>query len=625
MFKNTYLIIFTSIAISISAQQNQIDSLRKIIADAPTDTAKIIPYEKLGDAYYLERKMDSCVWAFQRALEINKRNNYSLQRQCWNMAAIDYRLYEMANYTESLKYASDLLKLSERLNDTGQTAMVHLVFGQNYREMGEYRQSLDHFFKGYELFEMLHKGRHEPPSNTFTILCISQVYLKMGKLDSALIYAQRGYKLAADAHDGGVYILAERILGDISVAKGDNETALYYYRRYIPEFVEYEEKNRDLGFVLNSIAGIFQKKGQKDSVIYYAKKALGNAIEYKDQENIYRAANALYDSYKDQDDREAFTYFKIASAAKDSMISLEKTKQVQVLTFNEQTREKLQREAEAKQAARVRLIFIAAAVLISIISFLIWNRIRQLRMKYKMILEQKESERLKVEYNLHKAQMERQIIELESKALRAQMNPHFIFNCMNSIKSLMQEREIDKGVTYLTTFSKLIRTLFNNADKKEISLHDEIETCKLYLQLEAMRFDSKFSYSVVVGPGIDLKSVQVPALIIQPFIENAIWHGIAPRDSRGHISLDVLKQNGTLNIVIEDDGIGRESSYHNKANSGLVHQSKGVNLTQSRLELDALLKQRRARLEIIDKQDEAGIAKGTKVIIKINEEMDNGG
>lgn len=219
-----------------------------------------------------------------------------------------------------------------------------------------------------------------------------------------------------------------------------------------------------------------------------------------------------------------------------------------------------------------------------------------------------------------KARYEKELIELEAKALRAQMNPHFVFNCLNSIKALMQEQETEKGVKYLTTFSKLIRTLFNNADKKEISLYDEIETCKLYLQLEAMRFDSKFSYTVNVDENIDLKSIQVPALIIQPFIENTIWHGIVPRGTGGNIWLNVTRENGNIKIIVEDDGIGREVSQRNKSASNLTHQSKGVNLTQSRLELDNLLQHRKAELEIIDKKDEAGKATGTKVIIKINEE-----
>ena len=215
---------------------------------------------------------------------------------------------------------------------------------------------------------------------------------------------------------------------------------------------------------------------------------------------------------------------------------------------------------------------------------------------------------------------EKQILELEAKALRAQMNPHFIFNCLNSIKSLIQQHEEEKAVTYLTTFSKLIRTLFNNADKKEISLYDEIETCKLYLQLEAMRFDTKFSFAVNIDNDIDLKSIQVPALIIQPFIENAIWHGIIPCNSGGHVSLNVIKKNAVIEVVIDDDGIGRESSKQNKSTSDLAHQSKGVNLTQSRLELNNLLQQRQAKLEIIDKKDENGVATGTTVIIKIKEE-----
>ena len=163
--------------------------------------------------------------------------------------------------------------------------------------------------------------------------------------------------------------------------------------------------------------------------------------------------------------------------------------------------------------------------------------------------------------------------------------------------------------------------MLNNADKKEISLYDEIETCKYYLQLEAMRFDMKFSYSVNIDKDIDLKSVAVPALIIQPFIENAIWHGIVPRNTGGTVLVNVRSNKGVIEIIVEDDGIGREASRQNKSSVGLVHESKGVNLTQSRLELDNLLRQRQAKLETIDKKDERGIATGTKVVIKIKEEI----
>ena len=248
---------------------------------------------------------------------------------------------------------------------------------------------------------------------------------------------------------------------------------------------------------------------------------------------------------------------------------------------------------------------------ISIIAFLLLLFYIIVKLRVRAV---RKTERLKARY-------EKELLELEAKALRAQMNPHFVFNCLNSIKTLMQENQNEKGVSYLTTFSKLIRTLFNNADKKEISLYDEIETCKFYLQLEAMRFDDKFSYSVKVDENIDLKSIQVPALIIQPFIENAIWHGIVPRGS-GHVLLSVSRDNGDVLVIIEDDGIGREASEQNKSASGLAtHQSRGVNLTQSRLKLDNLLQQRKASLETVDKKDESGKAAGTKVIITIKDEI----
>jgi len=154
------------------------------------------------------------------------------------------------------------------------------------------------------------------------------------------------------------------------------------------------------------------------------------------------------------------------------------------------------------------------------VSRLIWNLIY---FGYHYVKKNIQEER-------QKAVHEKRLWELEALALRAQMNPHFIFNCMNSIKSLIQQKEKDKSIEYLNAFSKLLRTIFQNSDKKEISLLDEIETCKLYTQLESMRFGKKLSYAFNVDESLDLKSIRVPAFIIQPFIENSIWHGIMPKE-----------------------------------------------------------------------------------------------
>jgi len=215
-----------------------------------------------------------------------------------------------------------------------------------------------------------------------------------------------------------------------------------------------------------------------------------------------------------------------------------------------------------------------------------------------------------------KAAHEKELLEMEARALRAQMNPHFIFNCMNSIKALIQTDDKQKATDYLTTFSKLIRTLFQNSDKRQISLYDELETCRLYTQLEAMRLNGKLKYDFTIDPNVDLKSLMVPALTIQPFIENAIWHGIVPKE-QGTINITVKQNEDAIVCEVDDDGIGREMSQLNKPATPVIHESKGDHLSQERLNLEKMLNDTNTSIETIDRYDNTQPA-GTKVIITFN-------
>lgn len=230
--------------------------------------------------------------------------------------------------------------------------------------------------------------------------------------------------------------------------------------------------------------------------------------------------------------------------------------------------------------------------------------------RYVVTKKQKEKE---------KAIHEKELVELEAKALRAQMNPHFVFNSLNSIKSLINKNENETAASYLTTFSKLIRSLFQNSDRREVSLKEELETCRLYTQLEKMRFGDKLEFFFDIDESIDLKDFKVPALIIQPFIENAIWHGLMPKETGGEVTISVKRSNGAIQCIIDDNGVGREQSEKFKPQFEAPHQSKGIGLTQSRLELDKLLNEREDAIYIIDKEDENGKPEGTKVIITFKE------
>lgn len=233
--------------------------------------------------------------------------------------------------------------------------------------------------------------------------------------------------------------------------------------------------------------------------------------------------------------------------------------------------------------------------------------------RFRDITKEKEEQVLKQE------KVYKELLDLEARALRAQMNPHFIFNSMNSIKSLINKNDNENAANYLTTFSKLIRTLFNNSDKREVSLYDELETCRLYTQLEKMRFGDKVKFVIDVDESIDAKDFKVPALILQPFIENAIWHGLIPKKTGGNVTVSVKRSDGAIQCVIDDDGIGREQSKKSKPQYEATHQSKGIGITQSRLELDKLLNEREDAIYIIDKEGLDGKSEGTTVIITFKE------
>ena len=220
-------------------------------------------------------------------------------------------------------------------------------------------------------------------------------------------------------------------------------------------------------------------------------------------------------------------------------------------------------------------------------------------------------------FEREKVKHERELLELEARSLRAQMNPHFIYNCLNSIKALIQSDNKQMATDYLTTFSKLIRTLFQNSDKRQISLYDELETCRLYTKLEAMRLNDKLKYSFDIDPNLDLKSLMVPALIVQPFIENAIWHGIVPKENAGEVNVSVKGNHESIVCTVDDDGIGRKLSKLNAPDLTLNHESRGVHLSQARLDIEKILNDKSATIQTTDKYIEEKPS-GTRVIITFN-------
>jgi sensor histidine kinase YesM len=203
-----------------------------------------------------------------------------------------------------------------------------------------------------------------------------------------------------------------------------------------------------------------------------------------------------------------------------------------------------------------------------IIGFLIYFLIqKQNQLKNKQIEEQKQ-----------------RALASELQALRSQMNPHFIFNTLNSIQNFISKNESKDASIYLSKFAKLMRATLANTKRQRISLKDEIETLTLYLELEQLRLNNKFSYEILVDETIDTQYEQIPSMLIQPYVENAIWHGISHKEGSGIIRIQFLPKNEhLLKCVVEDNGIGRENAIKLKQNT--TSPSFGMNITKERVEL----------------------------------------
>lgn len=208
------------------------------------------------------------------------------------------------------------------------------------------------------------------------------------------------------------------------------------------------------------------------------------------------------------------------------------------------------------------------------------------------------------------------VAQLERSALQAQMNPHFIFNSLNSIQSYIALNENDKANRFLAKFARLIRVMLNNSRSTKVTLQEEVDSLRLYLELEKMRFKEKFDFDIILDEDIDPLDIELPPLLIQPYLENAIIHGLAQKRSQGKINLYYILQGKYLMATVTDNGIGIEQSKKQKTGAKSLHKSVGMTLTQKRLEmLDDGNKDRKVKIEEI--KDRTGEVLGTKVEVKI--------
>ncbi|MEO0899490.1 MAG: histidine kinase [Bacteroidota bacterium] len=409
-------------------------------------------------------------------------------------------------------------------------------------------------------------------------------------------------------------------IGDLYYKKGDFQTALAYHEEALAVRRKYKQK-RPIIFSLVSMGKNYLAMNQASKALPFVNEARDLAVEMKAStlhqmclEWVARTHAAL------KNYSQAYTFQTRARTLKDSLFNIENNEKINDLIEkyeNEKKEAEIERlsvENQLKDATitnerQIQYGMGAGILGLLLLGGLIWNGQRR-KLHSERVLAAKNEE-------IRESAFQKTLTELELKALRAQMNPHFIFNCMNSINRLILEDKNDQASRTLSKFSKLVRQILEHSERKTISLKEELDMLETYIQLEVQRFKNKIQYEIKVDPDLDSEDIELPSMVLQPFIENAIWHGLMHKEEgEGKISIQIEEKDGMLHCIIEDNGVGREKALELKNKNNTTHKSMAMKVTRDRLSL--LAKEGFDKLvRIVDLKDVNNNALGTQVLINI--------
>jgi LytS/YehU family sensor histidine kinase len=288
---------------------------------------------------------------------------------------------------------------------------------------------------------------------------------------------------------------------------------------------------------------------------------------------------------------------------------------VEVLEKNKQLAEQNLRleflQEKVLQETRMKWLLVVVSVLLLATGILFYQKFTE-RKRMNELLTAKNAE-----ISRQKVHIEAMNYQLENRMLRAQINPHFIFNSLSSIQHFVTSDDKPAALKYLAKFSHLLRQVLESSISGNVVMKEELKLLTMYLELEALRFDNNFSYFIQVDPNLDEDLIEIPTMILQPLIENAVMHGLLPKEGDRKLSISFMQSNGAMEIKIEDNGIGREASKVLQQGKRKANPSRGVSVTEQRL---SSLREKNgwdAGLEYVDLLDESGCAAGTRVILKL--------
>jgi len=380
---------------------------------------------------------------------------------------------------------------------------------------------------------------------------IAKVYAEDNQFDKALAINE---KLLTDARKNNDYTTEIKQLQSLS--------SLYF---------EKKEPEKAIASLKEAYNISFEKGNSAE-----AKKSLSSLIQYYKTKGQNKESMALYEQF--------FENFEKLIRSDTTLIDA-KTFQITEDKIRQLEKEKTLKDELISKKNTFNYFLIGSVVLLLLLFLFIVKALYSIKIKNK---------------------------EIALQSLRREMNPHFIFNSLNSVNQFISENKELEANKYLTSYSNLMRNMMENSNKDFISLDKEVEQLKKYLDLEHLRFQDKFDFEIIVDEALDAERVFVPNMILQPHLENAIWHGLRYLNEKGFLSLRFDLKGGKINVTIEDNGIGLTKSRELKTTNQKIYESRGLNNTKERIDLLNELYKKNISFKISEK---AGEEKGTVVEI----------